>query len=206
MKTKAKAALGLSRLSPEAKVITAQDIVDTMQASAGFPDATMPINYANLQLFIDNLHTAVLQAKNGTPADTSRMHEEERKLMMAFNLIKMHVEMTSNAATDPESMILSSGMSLSANKGQSGLTGLSVEAIGNGVLLIRVPRGENEKAYCYQYATAADPENWQNIGFYSLSKVQFPNQTPGAVLHIRYAAIGKDGMGAFSAAKQIMVL
>lgn len=206
MKTKAKAALGLSRLTPEAKVVSSQNIVDTMQVCGNFPDATMPINYAALQLSITNFHNSIVQAKNGTTADTSRMHEEERKLMMSFNLIKMHVEMVSNAAVDPESMILSSGMALSGNKGQSGLTALTLEAIGNGILLIRVPRSEKEKAFCYQYATANDPTNWQNIGFYSLSKVQFPNQTPGAVLHIRYAAIGKEGMGAFSAPKQIMVV
>lgn len=206
MKTKAKAALGFSKLNPEGKVVRAQSIVDDMQNSGNFPDATLPINYASLQGLVNNLHTAVVQSENGNTASTSRMHEEERKLMMAFNLIKMHVEMVSNATTDPESFILSSGMALSTNSGQSPVSDLSLEALGEGVIQIRVPRHAGDKAFCYQYALGSDPNNWQLIGYNSLSKIRYSGQAAGTTLLVRYAPIGKVGLGAFSSAKQIMVI
>lgn len=206
MKTKAKAVLGLSKLNPEGKVIRAQAIVDAMQASANFPDASLPINYTNLQALISNLHTAIVQAENGSMATTSQMHEEEKKLMMAFNLLKMHVEMVSNANTDPESFLLSSGMALGANAGPSSVSDLTLEALGDGVIQIRVPRAPGDKAFCYQFSTASDPANWQTIGYNSLSKIRHSGQAPGTIILVRYAAIGKNGMGAFSSAKQIMVV
>ena len=206
MKTKSKAVLGIAKMTPEGKVVTTQNIINAMQASGNFPDANMPINYATLQAVNTGLHNAIVAANNGNTAATSQMHEEERKLTMAFNLIKMHVEIVSNNASDPDTVILSSGMGLSGNSGQSAITDLTVDAIGNGIVQIRVPRTITEKAFCYQYALASDPANWQNIGFYSLSKIQFPNQTPGTLLHIRYASITKDGMGPFSASKQIMAV
>jgi hypothetical protein len=206
MKTKAKAVLGFSRLNPEGKVVRSQSIVDDMQSSGNFPDASLPISYVNLQALVTNLHNAVVLAEHGSSADTSRMHDDERKLMMAFNLIKMHVEMVSNATTDPDSYILSSGMVLGANSGQNAVSDLSLEALGEGVVQIRVPRHAGDKAFCYQYALLSSPDNWLNIGFNSLSKIRYSDQTPGTVILVRYAPIGKTGLGAFSSAKQIMVV
>lgn len=206
MKTKAKAVLGFSKLNPEGKVVRSQSIVDEMQGSGNFPDASLPINYASLQGLITNLHTAVISAESGNPASTSRMHEEERKLMMAFNLIKMHVEMVSNATTDPESFILSSGMGVASNSGPNAVSDLSLEALGEGVIQIRVPRHTGDKAFCYQYALVSDPDNWQNIGFNSLSRIHYSGQVAGTQILVRYAPISKEGLGAFSSAKQIMVI
>ena len=206
MKTKSKAVLGIAKMTPEGKVVTTQNIINAMQASGNFPDANMPIHYAALQTLNTDLHNAIVAANNGSPTATSQMHEEERKLTMAFNLIKMHVEIVSNNATDPDTMILSSGMGLSANSGLTAVTELTLDAIGNGVVQIRVPRATAEKAFYYQYATAADPNNWQEVCYSTLTKIQLPNQTPGAVVHIRYASISKDGIGAFSASKQIMAV
>ena len=177
-----------------------------MQSSGNFPDANLPINYANLQALVSNLHQAIVQAENGNAASTSRMHEEERKLLMGFNLIKMHVELVSNATTDPESVILSSGMSVAPNSGANTVTDLSLEALGEGVIQIKVPRQDADKAFWFQYALASDPGNWQTIGFNSLSKVRYNGQVPGTSILVRYAPIGKDGLGTFSNAKQIMVM
>ena len=198
MKTKAKAVLGFSKLNPEGKVVRSQSILDDMQGSGNFPDATLPISYASLQALVTNLHNAVVMAENGNSASTSRMYEEEKKLLMAFNLIKMHVEMVSNANTDPESFILSSGMAVGANAGPNSVSDLVLEALGEGVILVRVPRHSGDKAFCYQYALLSDPDNWQNIGFNSLSKIRYSGQAPGTMLLVRYAPIGKDGLGAFS--------
>lgn len=206
MKTKSKAVLGIAKMTPEAKVVTTQNIINAMQASGNFPDANMPINYATLQALNTSLHNAIVAANNGNPTATSQMHEEERKLTMAFNLIKMHVEIVSNNAADPDTMILSSGMGLSNNSGLTAVTELTLEAAGNGVVQIRVPRATAEKAFHYQYATAADPNTWLDICFSTLSKIQLPNQTPGSIVYVRYASITKDGMGAFSASKQIMAV
>ena len=193
MKTKSKAVLGIAKMTPEGKVVTTQNIINAMQASGNFPDANMPIKYATLQTLNTDLHNAIVAANNGSTAATSQMHEEERKLTMAFNLIKMHVEIVSNNAADPDTVILSSGMGLSGNSGQIAVTDLTVDAIGNGIVQIRVPRTIAEKAFCYQYALASDPNNWQNIGFYSLSKIQFPNQTPGSQLIFAMPALPRTG-------------
>lgn len=59
-----------------------------MQASGTFPNISVPLSYAVWQTLIDNSHNADVTASNGSSADFSAMHEEERVLIMACNLIK----------------------------------------------------------------------------------------------------------------------
>ncbi len=206
MKTKSKCVFGLSKLTPEAKVIKVQSVKDGMQNSGNFPNATMPISYSAWQTLIDNSHNANVTASNGTSADVSMMHEEERILVMACNLVKAHVDMVCNTFPNPDSIILSAGLSVSSNAGPNAVTDLTLDAIGSGTIQIRVPRTKADKAFVYQYALDSAPTNWQNIGFYSLSKIEFKNQIPGTIIHIRYAAIGNTGAGAYSNSKQIMAV
>ncbi|MBC7863295.1 MAG: hypothetical protein IAF38_09995 [Bacteroidia bacterium] len=206
MKTKTKAVVGLSKLTPEAKAVKAQSIIDSMQSSGNFPNGDMPIAYATLQTSITGFQNSIVLANNGTSADVSNMHEEEKVLVMTFNLLKAHVEIVSNAFTNPDAIILSAGMTIAVNSGPNSITDLTLEALGQGTVQIRVPRHAGEKAFCYQYAIASDPTNWQNISYSSLSKIEFTNQTPGATLHFRYSAISKTGMGSFSDSKQLIVI
>ncbi|MBS1636161.1 MAG: hypothetical protein JST26_09610 [Bacteroidetes bacterium] len=206
MKPKSKANMGISNLTPGGKAIKAQAIIDAMQASGNFPAANMPISYPALQALITNLHNAIVQADNGNSADTSDMHEQERVLVMAFNLVKAHVEMVSNTFTNPDTVILSAGMSVAAGNGQGAITDLTLDAIGNGTVRIRVPRSPENKSFLYQYALASDPTNWQNIGYSTLSRMDLKNQNPGVQLLVRYAAISKQGISEFSSPKQIMVI
>lgn len=206
MMKKSKAVLGLSILTPAAKVIRAQSYLDAMQASGNFPASHMPISYPNLQTLVTNLHNAVQQADQGTSTDISDMHEQERILVMAFNLVKAHVEMTANTFTNADAIILSSGMSVSQGSGQYAITDLTLEAAGQGTISIRVPKQDGERSYWFQYSLANDPNNWQTIGYSSLTRYSFSGQTPGTNLNIRYAPITKSGLGAFSAAKQVMVV
>jgi hypothetical protein len=206
MNKKSKAIIGLSNLTPDAKVTKAQNIVDTMQASGNFPNAKLPMPYAALQLLITNLHNSILVAGNGTASDISTMHENEKILVMAFNIVKAHVEFVSNAQLNADAYLLSSGMSLAANSGQNAVTNLTLEATGAGAITIRVPRNASEQAFCFEYALDTTPNNWLTAGYSSLTKFVFKNQTPATKLWIRYAAISKTGMGTFSDAKQIIVL
>jgi hypothetical protein len=206
MNSKAKAVVGLSKLTPEGKVVRAQSIIDAMQSSGNFPTAKLPIAYAALGLLISNLHTSVITASTGNASDVSAMHEHEKVLVMAFNMIKTHVEFVSNAQLNADAFILSSGMGLLTNAGNTAVTDLTLDALAGGTVVLRVPRKVGEKAYCFEYALDTAPNDWKPVGYSTLTKLEFKNQTPATKLWIRYAAISKTGMGAFSDAKQVIVV
>ena len=199
-----KAVLGLSNLTPEGKVIKTQSVKDMMITNPKFPASSMPITYPSIQLLISNLHNAVIAAQNGTPTDTSHMHEQERILVSAFNFIKAHVEMVANANTDPASVIISAGMQLAASGGANAVTELTLDAIGTGKLQVRVPRQGSEKAFVYEYST--DGNTWQEFAASTITKVVLANQTPGANISVRYYAIDKIGKTAYSQVKSAIVV
>lgn len=204
MKTIIKPVLGFSNLSPEGKVIKAQSIKDSMQASGNFAASSMPITYPAIQTIITNLHTAVVTANNGTTTDTSFMHEQERILVSAFNFIKSHVEFVANNASDAATVIVAAGMQVAASGGATGVTTLTLDALGNGILQVRVPRQTDEKAFVYEYS--ADGTTWVELTSSSLTKVTLASQTPGATIYVRYYGISKTGKGAYSQSKSAIVL
>jgi hypothetical protein len=204
MKTIVKAALGFNNLSPEGKVIKAQSMKDGMQASGNFPASTMPITYPSIQTIITNLHTAAVAANNGTTTDTSFMHEQERILVSAFNFIKAHVEFVANNTTDAATVIVAAGMQVAAIGGANGVSELTLDAIGNGTLQVRVPRQTDQKAFVFEYS--ADGATWVDLTSSSLTKVTLANQTPGSNIYVRYYGISKTGKGAYSQTKSAIVL
>src|SRR3989344_8681991 len=117
MSNRKKAALKLNSLTPESKVTKAQGILDAMQASGNFPANNMPMSYSSLQTIIDNLHNAILATNTGTTTSTSNMHEQERILMSAYNLIKAHVEFVANSSVDASGIIVSAGMQVAVTGG-----------------------------------------------------------------------------------------
>lgn len=205
MKTIKKAVMGLTSLSPEGKVVKTQSIKDSMLGSSKFPAATMPISYPTLQGFITNLHNANVAASNGTVTDTSFMHEQERILVSAFNFIKAHVEFVANNSTDAETVIVSAGMQVAVNGGANGVAELTIDALGNGVMQVRVPRQSGEKAFVYEYSNDG-ATTWNDLTSSSLTKVTLANQTPGATIYVRYYSISKTGKSAYSQAKSAIVL
>ena len=200
-----KAVLGLTNLSPADKVTLSQSIKDSMQSSGNFPASSMPISYPTLQSCITNLHQAVVAAANGTPTDTAFMHEQERLLVSSFNFIKAHVEYMANINnTNASSIITSAGMQIASSGGKNAVTDLTLEAIGNGKLQIRVPRQTNEKAFVFESST--DGVTWVEFASNSLTKITLPNQTPGSTVFIRFSAISKTGKSAYSQAKSAIIL
>ena len=200
-----KAVLGLTNLSPADKVTLSQSIKDSMQSSGNFPASSMPISYPTLQSCITNLHQAVVAAANGTPTDTAFMHEQERLLVSAFNFIKAHVEYMANINnTNASSIITSAGMQIASSGGKNAVTELTLDAIGNGKLQIRVPRQTNEKAFVFE--SSADGVTWVEFASNSLTKITLPNQTPGSTVFIRFSAISKTGKSAYSQAKSAIIL
>ena len=200
-----KAFLGLSTLTPSDKVVKAQNIKDNMQSSGNFLASNMPITYLILQNLITNLHNAIVAATNGTPADTAYMHEQERMLVSAFNLIKAHVEMVANASgSNAASIITSAGMQVAAFGGTNAITELSLTALGNGKMQIRVPRQTGEKAFIFE--SSADGITWVEFASGTETKVRLDNQKPGSTVYIRYYAINKTGKSAYSPAKSAIVL
>lgn len=200
-----KAILGLSKLSPADKVIKAQSIKDSMQSSGNFLASNMPITYLILQTLITNLHNAVIAATNGTPTDTAYMHEQERMLINAFNLIKSHVEMVANNnSVNAASIITSAGMQVAKLGGSNAVSELTLEALGNGKIKIRVPRQTGEKAFIFE--SSSDNSTWAEVLFSSNTTLTLSNQTLFSTLYIRYSAISKDGKGSTSQSKSVVVL
>jgi hypothetical protein len=159
MKTRVRVAMKLNSLSAEGKVVKAQSIKDAMQGSGNFAASSMPISYPTLQTLITNLHASVVAADNGTTTDTSHMHEQERILISAFNFIKAYVEMVANNAIDPTTVISSAGMQVAINGGPNAVTELTLDALGNGTLQVRIPRLTDEKAFVFESST--DGTTWQ---------------------------------------------
>ena len=200
-----KAFLGLSTLTPSDKVVKSQNIKDSMQSSGNFLASNMPITYLILQNLITNLHNAIVAATNGTPADTAYMHEQERMLVSAFNLVKSHVEMVANNnSVNAASIITSAGMQVAAFGGTNAITELSLTALGNGKVQIRVPRQSGEKAFIFE--SSADGTTWVEFASGTETKVRLDNQTPASTVYIRYYAINKTGKSAYSPAKSAIVL
>ena len=200
-----KAILGFSKLSPADKAIKAQNIKDSMQSSGNFLASNMPITYLILQTLITNLHNAIIAATNGTPTDTAYMHEQERMLVNAFNLIKSHVEMVANNnSANAVSIITSAGMQVATLGGSNAVSELTLEAIGNGKIKIRIPRQTGEKAFIFESST--DNITWVEVLFSSVTTVTLSNQTPVATLYIRYSAISKTGKSISSQIKSVVVL
>jgi hypothetical protein len=198
-------ALKLSNLSAADKVTTAQNIKDSMQSSGNFPASTMPISYPTLQSYITNLHQANIAAINGTPTDTAYMHEQEHILVSALNFLKSHVEYVANTnSANTASIIASAGMQIASTGGNNVVSELTLEAIGNGKLQIRVPRQTNEKAFVFE--SSADGVTWVEFASNSLTKITLPNQTPGSTVFIRFSAISKTGKSAYSQAKSAIIL
>ena len=205
MKSIVKAVLGLSNLSPTDKVVKGQSIKDDMQNSGNFPASGMPITYASIQTIITNSHNANIAASNGTATDTSIMHEQERILVSVFNFIKAHVEFVANAAVDPATVIISAGMQVATTGGANAANELTLDALGSGILQVRVPRQTNEKAFVYEYSTDGGT-TWLDLVASSLSKVTLTNQSPGVTVSVRYYAISKTGKSAYSAVKSQMIV
>jgi hypothetical protein len=164
----------------------------------------MPITYPAIQTIITNLHTAAVAANNGTTTDTSFMHEQERILVSAFNFIKAHVEFVANNATDAATLIVSAGMQVAASGGYNAVSELTLDAIGNGTLQIRVPRQTDQKAFVFEYSV--DGASWVDLTSSTLTKVKLANQTPGSNIYVRYYGITKTGKGAYSQSKSAIVL
>lgn len=204
MNSKQKVALKLSGLTPESKVTKAQGILDAMQASGNFPASDMPISYTKLQSAIDNLHNAILATNSGTPLATSAMHDAERVLINYFNVIKAHVEMLANSLPDAVSVILSAGMQVVVNGGPNAVSELTLEAAGAGNVVVRVPRGKDEKAFVFEIST--DGTNFSKLRSSTLTKITIGGYAPGSTISMRYYAIVKTGDTPVSAAKSIMVV
>ncbi|MCD6067061.1 MAG: hypothetical protein K0S33_1887 [Bacteroidetes bacterium] len=204
MSNKAKAVLGLSLLTPEAKVTRAQGIKNDMMASTLYPDAQLPVGYVSMQTLIDNLHHAIVATNSGTAANTSDMHEKERMLVTAFNLIKAHVEYVANQNINAETYITSAGMQVMQNGGGSPVSELTLDAPGNGVVIIRVPRGTGEKAFVYEMST--DNTSFTKVTSSTLAKITISGQQAGSTLYVRFYPISNEGEGPLSQAKSIMVV
>ena len=205
MNTKLKAALKMSTLTPDGKVTKAQFIIASMQAAPTyFPAASLPFPYASATTAINNLNAATLAAESGAAGTVSNMHEKERILVSILTIYRAYVEMVANNSADPKTIIEAAGMNPITQSGSLPVSELTVTASGNGVITISVPRQAGEVAFIYQYSSDAGL-NWQDFMFSKIASVQLTNQTPGANLHFRFAAIGKT-RGAFSQVKSTFVL
>lgn len=205
MTTKLKAALNMSKLSPDGKVTTGQNIINSIVAAPTyFPTSSLPLPTSSATTAINNLHNAILATGSGTQGSISNMHEKERIVLSIFNVLRAYVEMQANNTTDPQTVIEAAGMTVAKSGGNTSVTELSIVPLGNGVLQVSVPRNTGEKAFVYQYSTDGGT-TWLEFECSTLATVELKNQTPANTLHFKYAPITKT-KGAFSQAKSAIVL
>jgi hypothetical protein len=131
------------------------------------------------------------------------MHEQERILISAFNLVRAFVEQVANNSADPKTIIESSGLTVINSSGNTAVSELTLTPMGNGVVQINVPRNSGEVAFVYQYST--DAVTWTEFAMRKLATVELQNQNPATVLNIRFAPIAKI-KGAFCQPKTVIVL
>jgi hypothetical protein len=201
---KGKAVLGLNRLNPIQKAIRAQSILDAMQGSGHFPAAQVPLSYSALQLIIDNLKTSIQRAAIGPPAATSYMHDQERLLVNAFNLLKTYVEFVANSQADTISIITSAHMQVAGSGGYTKVSSLTVNALGGGVLEIRMPKENDERIYILEYSN--DGETFSKIKSSAYNRILIRGLVYGTTVYFRYYAIYKDGEGPVSEVRSVIVL
>ncbi|MCD6066183.1 MAG: hypothetical protein K0S33_1009 [Bacteroidetes bacterium] len=199
-----KCALKLSGLTPESKVTRTQGIKNDMMGSGYFPNSQLPIGYTGMQTLIDNMQNAIIASNSGTSASIAYMHEQERILVTAFNLVKAHVEFIANTSPNPETIITAAGFTVSQSGGASPVTELTLTATGNSEVVVKVPRHTDEKAFVYEKST--DGETFTKVIATSLSSISITGHAPGSTIYVRYYAIGKNGESPVSAIKSVMVI
>jgi hypothetical protein len=205
MATKFKAALKMSTLSPDGKVTSGQNIINSIVASPTyFPTNTLPLPPNSVTAALTNLHNSILATASGAQGSISNMHEKERIVISVFNVLRAYVEMQANNTSDPQTVIEAAGMVASKNNGGTLVTELTLTATGNGSIQVSVPRNVGESAFVYQYSSDGGT-TWQEFECSKLATVSLKNQTPASTLWFRYAAIGK-AKGAFSQTKSVIVL
>jgi hypothetical protein len=205
MTTHLRAVLGISGLTPEAKVTRAQSIVNAMQASGNFANNSLPVSYTNMQAAIDNLSAAIVAANSisASSADTSFMHEQERLLVGIFNVLRSHIEYIANQTADPGTMITSAGMTASASGGLNAVSELTLDAAGAGKITVRIPRGDGEKAFVFE--TSTDGNTWTRARSTTLTKIVLEGFASASTIHVRYFGISKEGDGEMSQPKSVIV-
>ena len=205
MSMKLKAVLKMNQLSPDGKVTTGQNIINSIVASpALFPPASLPLPITTMTSCVNTLHNAILATATGAQGSVSNMHEKERVLLSIFNVMRAYVEMVANNTTDPKTVIEAAGMVASKSSGGSSVSELTITPLGNGELQVSVPRQSGEVAFIYQYSSDGGT-TWQEFEWSKLATVSLKNQTPASTLWFRYTAIGKT-KGALSQTKSAIVL
>ena len=205
MTTKLKAALNMSKLSPDGKVTTGQNIINSIVASPTyFPTTSLPLPMASATAAITNLHNAILATASGSQGSISNMHEKERIVLSVFNVIRAYVEMQANNTTDPQTVIEAAGMTVNKGGGGSPVTELTIVPLGNGILQVSVPRNTGDKAFMYYYSNDGG-NTWLEFECSSLATIQLKNQTPASTLQFKFAPIGKT-KGGYSQVKTAIVL
>lgn len=205
MNSKTHAALKMGTLSPDGKVTTGKNIINSIAAAPSvFPTSSLPLPLASATNALDDLHNAILATATGSAGSVSNMHEKERIVMFTFNILKAYVEMVANNTTDPQTVIEAAGMSVAKQGGNTSVTELTITALGNGSMEISVPRNTGEKAFVYFYS-ADNGNTWIEFECSTLATVTLKNQIPASSLQFKYAPIAKT-KGAFSQIKTAIVL
>lgn len=73
------------------------------------------------------------------------------------------MDIVGNTYPNPDAIILSAGLSGSSSTGPSAVSDLTLDVMGRGSVLIRLPRTATDKVFNYQYALDSDSTNWQTI-------------------------------------------
>ena len=92
-------------------------------------------------------------------------------------------------------------MQAATTGGTNGVSELTIDTLGNGV--VHVPRQSGEKEFVYEYSNN-DANTWNNLTSLNLTKLSLANQTPSATIYVRYYGISKTGKSTYSQAKVLL--
>jgi hypothetical protein len=202
-KMKARANLGLSKLSIPAKIEKARHMVTAMTGNSSF---TTPVPaLASVTTAINTLETAYNAAQGAGPLQTATMRDKEAIL---DNLLSQLVNYVEVAANGVEAVILSAGIDVKSKGGRSAATFTADDGEHSGEVVLHTrSAGAARASYIWQVApdplpneltTPSATSTWQQLGVSVRASFVANNLVAGVKYWFRVAVVGKNGQSTWS--------
>jgi hypothetical protein len=195
---KARASLGLSKLSVPAKIEKGRNIVSAVGSNPVFKNCVPPP--AELSALLDELTSAYQHSlSNGSALYTTALHQKEEQVDNAFSRLVNYVEIVANG---DESVILSAAMGVKGKsmRKQRSFTATHGEHEGEAVLQTAASKS---RSYIWQKralhaATDESASAWELAGVSTSAKVNVQGLVAGVKYQFRMAYVTGKGQGAWS--------
>jgi hypothetical protein len=197
---KAKASLGLAKLSIPAKIEKSRHIIKSVGGRPFFPTPLPTL--AEVTIDTNELEAAATAAKGGGPALTAVMYDKEEKLDSSLTRLGNYVESIANGE---DTIILAAGMEV-RNKGARPANQFTVTNGGHeGEAVLQTP-ATARASYIWQRSTdpfptdqpVASSNKWEQIGVTTVAKLTTNSLVSGLKYWFRVAVVTSTGRGLWS--------